>query len=311
MTDGKGAQSVADGPKPWASGAIGRQPLATLEALQRGLTVDLIATKRSDFVTCAQDESLTAVIERNRHNNFDHLPVLEAKAATTAKDTRIVGLFEIVKFMHSTAISNPVGTVMRPLSEDNLIGADASILNFVRDADIHRCRLIVSGREISGLVSLSDLQRLPVRAALFGLVTHLEILMTNVIRTEFGASLQWMDRLSSGRQQIAKEKIDVAKEADTLVDTLLFTQFSDKVVILRKRTSFPWGSRSKFESELAAIQELRDRLAHANEYAHTRDSAVAVCNTVRLIEKWNGALANWLRDSSQAQQVESDPQSQV
>jgi hypothetical protein len=66
--------------------------------------------------------------------------------------------------------AKPKGRVyekMRHLSEANLIGADASILAFVRDADRHKCRLVVSGCEISGLVSLSDLQRLPVRAALF------------------------------------------------------------------------------------------------------------------------------------------------
>jgi hypothetical protein len=44
---------------------------------------------------------------------------------------------------------------MRPLSEENLIGADAGILDFVRDADRQRCRLVISGREIGGLVTLS------------------------------------------------------------------------------------------------------------------------------------------------------------
>jgi len=51
---------------------------------------------------------------------------------------------------------------MQPLSEDNLIGADAGILAFVKMADRHSCRLVIAGSEITGLVSLSDVQQLPV-----------------------------------------------------------------------------------------------------------------------------------------------------
>src|SRR5262249_53547236 len=153
--------------------------------LQKGLTVDLIATKRADFETCDLNESLPAVVERNRRNRFDFLPVIEPATK------RIIGLFEITPFMQGAAENGRVEQVTRALSEENLIGADASILAFVRDADCHRCRLIVSGNEISGLVSLSDLQHLPVRAALFGVVTYLEIIMADVIRREFKSSDEW------------------------------------------------------------------------------------------------------------------------
>jgi hypothetical protein len=79
---------------------------------------------------------------------------------------RIVGLIEFASFMNGAKASGLIRDWMQRLSDENLIGADASILTFVRDADRQRCRLIVAGHEISGLVSLADLQRLPVRAAL-------------------------------------------------------------------------------------------------------------------------------------------------
>ena len=41
------------------------------------------------------------------------------------------------------------------------------LLDFVRTADEHSCRLVVDGGRVTGLVSLSDIQKLPVRAALF------------------------------------------------------------------------------------------------------------------------------------------------
>src|SRR5262245_37328916 len=173
----------------WANSSIDDDPQITLSAFQSGLTVDLIATRRADFATCLHDETLSSVVERNRQNQFDYLPVFGSTSAR--KPESIVGLIEIAPFMHELDTAGIVRNVMRPLSEDNLIGGDASILAFVRDADHQRCRLVVSGHEISGLVSLSDLQKLPVRAALFALVTCLEMIMANVIRREF-EGMSWL-----------------------------------------------------------------------------------------------------------------------
>ena len=105
----------------WANSSIGDQLNVTIEALQKGLTVSLIATKRVSFATCAQDETFSSVVARNRPSGFDFLPVLEP---TTC---RIVGLIEIAPFMQGDIPDTLVGALMRPLSEENLIGADAAV----------------------------------------------------------------------------------------------------------------------------------------------------------------------------------------
>jgi hypothetical protein len=198
--------------------------------------------------------------------------------------------------MQDIAAEGTVGTKMQHLSEENLIGADASILSFVRDADRQKCRLIISGHEISGLVSLSDLQRLPVRAALFGLVTSLEIIMAHVIRSEFKRTSRWLERLSEGRRQKLENEIKKAHQDDSFVDALLFTQFADKVTIIRKSSRMAVGSPA-FENEFKQIQSLRDHLAHANDYAASPEAACKVCRTVQVIEKWNKEFSDWLRAS--------------
>jgi hypothetical protein len=181
---------------------------------------------------------------------------------------------------------------MDPLSEANMIGADAVILTFVKSADRNGCRLVMSGAEISGLVTLSDLQHLPVRAALFALITHLEVTMAEAIRREFDGSDQWKTRLSEGRLAAVLSKRKMAKAADTLVDELLFTQFDDKITIIRKSPRFD-RNKSAFESEMKEARDLRDKLAHANQYAATREAAAQVCDTVRKIEDWTARLSKW------------------
>jgi hypothetical protein len=273
----------------WASDSLSDRADA-LRSFQNGLSVNLIATPRSLFETCAFDEELVSVIERNRENAFDFLPVTQSTSSKDKTKSPIIGLIEIAQF-NSTA--NPRGAVrdyMRPLSEKNLIGADASILKFVRGADHQQCRLIISDTEISGIVSLSDLQRLPVRAALFAMVTHLEIIMTENIRRAFDGSDGWLERLSSDRQLKVRDKVAAAKTNDAYVDMLLFTEFADKVTIIRKSPNFS-SSRTSFRRELSRIQTLRNDLAHAKNYAENRDAASGVCITVRLIDSWSERLA--------------------
>ncbi len=86
------------------------------------------------------------------------------------------------------------------------------------------------------------------------------------------------------------EQVKKARSGDPYVDTLLFTQFADKITILKKRQQFAW-SRTQFEKELNRVQLLRDSVAHANDYAATRDAACGVCKTVRSMDTWIGLLA--------------------
>ena len=75
-----------------------------------------------------------------------------------------------------------------------MIGADASIVEFVMTADKRPIRMVVSGDRVAGLVSLSDLQHLPVRAAIFTLITSLEIAMAKRIEEEWRDNATGWDR---------------------------------------------------------------------------------------------------------------------
>jgi hypothetical protein len=126
----------------------------------------------------------------------------------------------------------------------------------------------------------------------FGLVTYLEIIMAEAVRREFDSTDSWIERLSDGRRVKLQDEIGMAREEDGLVDTLLFTQFADKITIIRGSPRLTFEERI-FKSELKQIRVLRDHLAHANDYAASADAACKVSSTVRLIDKWNRELSNW------------------
>ena len=256
---------------------------AAVSVFEEGLPVRLIATPRNEFKTCRPDEELEAVAKSNQQA-FDYIPVVEQE--------KIIGLLQLVGTNHQGVVREHMST----LSEGNLIGADASLLTFVRGADEYGCRLVISGERIFGLVTLADLHRLPVRAALFGMITHLESEMMRAIQREFNNLDNWVLSLTPERHKKIEDEVDKAKAEDVFVNKLLFTQFSDKVTILKKSGHRPC-SKSKFEKDLRQVQSLRDKVAHANDYATTREEANQVCETVRLMDQWISWLAVWAHPS--------------
>lgn len=261
-------------------------------ALQAELTVELISTKRPQLMTCAPHESLSDVMAEN-DAPYDFLPVV---ASGDGPQGRIIGLFHAERLFGKKPWKGRIEQHYAPLSEDHLIGADTSIRDFVVDADNKPCRLVISGPEIVGLVSLSDLQKLPVRAALFALITGLEISMSETIKRGCPSADDWKQHLTPGRHEKINDESEKSRQDDGFVDETLFTQFCDKADILRKGFCLPEGeSKIGFRKKLKQIRDLRDALAHANEYAASPDQARRVCAAVRNLLTLRDAIVNMKR----------------
>lgn len=273
--------------KDWAAPVVAPS-MDLMWAYQASLPINLIATPRHQLQKCEADELLTDVINRNQ-DGFDYFPVEDTP---TNASKQFVGLVELASQDVGAIPGCTVRDRMAPLCEDNLIGADASILSFVKDADKKPCRLVMAGCCIEGLVTLSDLQKFPVRIALFALVTQLEMTMTGAIRREFQDSTEWKRRLPAERCLKVEEKRSVAAKDDNWVDDLFYTEFADKKVIILDSGLFS-ASKGSFKSAMERAESLRNRLAHANEYASTREAALAVSKTVQDIENWIGWLNAW------------------
>jgi hypothetical protein len=153
---------------------------------------------------------------------------------------------------------------------------------------------VLRGTRIDGIVTISDLQKLPVRPALFLLITYVELLLADVLRAAGHTnSDSWFDVLSDGRKQKLEDEWKKLKIADMNVDKLTASQFCDKreAVINLVDLRVP-----DFETrhELKRIEELRNHVAHAGDYAATRDAALRTIDTVALAESWIDRLESVL-----------------
>src|SRR5215212_3357660 len=197
------------------------------------------------------------------------------KASTlSVKDDRgFIGMFHAAIAEKDRLSLETIWQRFVPLSEDNLIGADASVLDFILDADERPCRFVIARTNIVGLVSLSDLQRLPVRAALFALITGFEITMSKFIEQAYPDDEGWLCLLTKTRREKIKGEKTKSEAANGYVGSLLFTQFCDKQEIVRLQ--FPEDRRKSLEETLNKIERLRNSVAHANDYASSPIQAAA------------------------------------
>ncbi|TJW51964.1 MAG: hypothetical protein E5X65_20765 [Mesorhizobium sp.] len=244
--------------------------------LQNGLTVEMIATNRADFVSCEKKTRLRDLVAGNSEK-FSYMPIVEQGNTSD----HIVGVVHLEPYFETPPPEISVGEAFEQLSEKYLLGADASILSFVLEADHSPFRLLVSDNGIVGLVSLSDLQKLPVRAALFGLVTELEIAMTEAIRAKDPDQKRWPSFMSEGRRSSMENRIKLARSKGGIVDELLYTEFCDKRDILMKMLFREHPRRARFVKNLREIEGLRNHLAHANDYADTNERSAGICSVVR------------------------------
>jgi predicted transcriptional regulator len=120
-----------------------------LHSFPTGLRVVHIAALQ--LVTCEINQGIKEVLEDPKLIGFDYVPVLSRK--------RIFGIVERKR-------AGNVGTVkenMRALDDSLLVSADEPLTSFVSCLRTDPFRLVVKGTEIKGIVTRSDLIKLPVR----------------------------------------------------------------------------------------------------------------------------------------------------
>ena len=156
-------------------------------------------------------------------------------------------------------------------------------MSFIRIADASPYRLVIRETEVSGIVTRSDLLKLPVRVLTFGTITHLENLMAEVIRQASGTDdEQWLKHLKQARREKVFEKQAKHKSGRLDLPLLELTDFCDKRDIVNKLRQLG----SAFDRQLKGIEDLRNKLAHAGEYAADDQGVSVFVEQLKNIESW-------------------------
>jgi hypothetical protein len=238
-----------------------------MQALEAGFRVLHIAT--FDLRICAASDDTEQTLNNPELADFDHIPVQQ--------DSKIVGVLD----RQRVAGTGPVERNMRQIDPSCLVSAQAPLRSFIPYVAQSHYWLVVGVAGIKGIVTRSDLLKLPVRLHAFTMVTHLETVMAGVIRT-LRVSDDWLAILSDHRRRKIKEK-RLRLQAKRLDPPLLeLTDFCDKRVAVA--TLLNLGR--DFTEPLQGIEELRNSVAHAATFLNDDASVQIFVERMLAAESW-------------------------
>lgn len=120
--------------------------------------------------------------------------------------------------------------------------------------------------QVISYVTLSDLQKAPVRMWLFGMVTVVEMFITQILKEKYDEDLL-KTAISEGRFQKTQELQTERKRRGQNVDLIDCLQLRDKIEILAKdqelRDKYEFSSKTQLRKAGKSLEELRNNLAHA------------------------------------------------
>jgi hypothetical protein len=175
---------------------------------------------------------------------------------------------------------------MRGLTSDHIVDGDASLADVIHVLTRYNHCFVTLLGEVVGCISRADIQKPVVRMWLFGIVTLIELEITERVRARWPGD-SWQELLTAGRLDKARELQAERDRRGIRSDLFDCLQLTDKALILFESTEAlaDLGFRSKrsAKSVLRELESLRNNLAHAQDIV-TYDWAQIV-RIVRRIEE--------------------------
>ena len=134
---------------------------------------------------------------------------------------------------------------------------------------------------VGGIITMSDLQKPPVRMWLFGMITLIEIRISRLIE-QMCPGDSWKQHVSEGRLQKAEALLEERRRRNQGVKLLDCLQFSDKGQLVARneeiRNLTRFTSRRQMEEATKALESLRNNLAHSQDIlASDWETIVMLC----------------------------------
>lgn len=250
---------------------------AALKAMSTSFHVRLIGTFAPELVWAPVDVEAAEWLSKN-HPEFDQFPVKDGDST--------VG----VLLRHADPRGKTVATAVQPLRDGLIVSADMPIADLIPQLRENHYRLVLRGGRIDGLVTQSDLVKLPVRMLLFGLISHLELCLRALVRKR-APWPQWLDLLAPKRRRKLSGELGDVKNARLEPDPLEFTNLGDILSVLAHQPDLADGLRAESES----IRKLRNSIAHAKTYISSPDDVREFVDRFTCVRSWIDRVSRTLK----------------
>jgi hypothetical protein len=244
----------------WASDPLKVSANNFLAAVRSEIPVSLIATPRSQL-KCACHRQWEKIALNPDLADFDQVPL------TDDRGIQIEGVF--VR-----------GKDRLDLREEMFMAADTPLLSFLETADRVRFRFLLSDSDISGMVTLSDVQKLPVYSVLFSLLIAVEMLLIDWVRKRCrNAPDEWFRILDKPQRNKIEKDWQDALSKNMAIDRISCASFPNEIEAAKRLGLFEKDEdqHAKFEQ----LKSLRNQVCHAFELAPNLTQALKLPCLVR------------------------------
>jgi hypothetical protein len=244
----------------------------------------------SEPITMSAASSTDSRLRRLFIEGFSAMDIAEALASfdtgtataevlefMNAKDFDLVGVRVdgvVAGYVRRNDLSDGVcGDHMRPfVPGDDIVPDTASLVDVVQSLAINEQCFVTILDRVGAIVTLSDLEKPPMRMFLFGLITLVEMEVTDLIRHRYPGD-SWHAMISPQRLtkavELQKERERRGQKPD-LIDCL---QYGDKGWIISQdlevRKALGQESRRESRRAVKELENLRNNLAHTQEIIPT------------------------------------------
>lgn len=249
--------------------------------IQDLLTVEQIMTVRDEFLCCSVNDTLGHAFE-GIPEVYDAIPVVDGPSDNATAD--VIG----VAWRRDLRGRKPLARVEEIIDErsvENPLAASTPMLDFARSASADRMSLVGDGSKVVGLVTVYDLERLPVRLSLFQHILYFEQRLGQAIMSLAPDESTWPDLCPAKRPEI-EDGIRRALRRDHLGAPILGIGFTEKVEIARKL--LPDALGVGFNAALLDdVAPFRNDVAHGLPFRRVED----VPNRIRQIDDLLGQIS--------------------
>ncbi len=239
-------------------------------------------------------EAITAI------NSSDSIE--KAKAIMNEKSFDILGIKEngiIIGYVTKEDLNGESGirTIARTFQTGEIVSETTSLIEVLFLLKETERIFVLEGNNIDQLVTRADIQKVPVRLLLFGLVSILEMNFSKIIRT-YLPNDSWKQYLSESRIKKAELMFEDRKRKNQEIDLCDCLQFCDKreIILNDKKlfSFFEFESKNKGKETLKELEDLRDHIAHAQDLMNS----FGFDKLIALVEKMETLLGKCERISS-------------
>lgn len=150
----------------------------------------------------------------------------------------------------------------------DLIPDNANLIDVVKSLAINQQCFVTILDRVGAIITLTDLEKPPMRMFLFGMITMIEMTMTEILRQKYPAD-SWQELLSEKRVALAKKFQEERNRRGQSVELIDCLQFGDKGWIItydeKLRKKLGHASRQETRKVVKEFETLRNNLAHTQE----------------------------------------------